>query len=213
VKWKGAAASGVHVRVYEGKSDITNASGKYTLADVPVGKYNIVASKVIDGSYSSASKVINLDTENMTVNLELQPPADAFRLAAVYFDFWGEDYESWTANETTDPGAELVRIELGPDRLINSFKRTYKWGDELRAEYKFILKLLVGNVIDVQIDCKLYEGTDDTTDDLDGRGTLSFQVPMNQTGGGTLRVWNTDEGDEEDQGVLTVTVKNEQNNN
>ncbi|MDI9941508.1 hypothetical protein QM806_39890 [Rhodococcus sp. IEGM 1351] len=212
VRANGAPISGGNVRVYEGKDDITEASGKYKLGDVPFGKYNLVASKVIDGIYYSTSKVINLTAENMIVNLELQPPADAFRLAAVYFDFWGKDFEYYESNVYTDPGAELVMIELGPDRLMNSFKREYKWGGELRAEYKFTLKLLVGNVVDVQIDCKLYEGTDDSTDDLDGRGSLSFQVPMNETGGGTLSVLNTAEN-EGDRAVLTVSVKNERNNN
>ena len=36
---------------------------------------------------------------------------------------------------------------------------------------------------------------------------------MNQTIAGTLRVWNTEEDEGEDQGILTISVKNEQNNN
>jgi hypothetical protein len=213
VKFNGAAVTGANLRVYEGKSAITDGNGKYTLSKVPLGGYNIVAWKVIDGKYCSINKTINLNAENMTVNLDLQPPAEDFRLATVFFDFWGEDYETFGDNEYTDPGAELVQLELGPDRLINSFTREYKWGGELRCEYTFTLKLLVGNVIDAQIDCKLYEGTTEGTDDLDGWGSLSFQVPMNETRAGTLRVWNTEEDEGEDQGILTVSVKNEQNNN
>lgn len=214
VKFKGEVVVAANVRVYDGKSTITNASGKYTLSKVPLGNYSLTAWKVIEGNYCSITKTINLNAENMTADLELQPPAEDFRLATVYFDFWGEDFEDWPwDNEYTDPDSESVQIELGPDRLINSFSRTYKWGGELRAEYKFTLKLLVGNVVDVQIDCKLYEGTSEGTDDLDGWASLSLQVPMDETRAGTLRVWNTEEDEGEDQGILTVSLKNEQNNN
>lgn len=213
VKFKGAPVAGANVRIFEGRTDITNSGGAFSLKDVPLGDYSLVAWKVIDGKYCSVAQNVSLRGEHHTANLALQPPAEDFRLATVFFDFWGEDYETFGSNETTDPGAEAVQIELGPDRLVNTFHREYKWGGELRAEYTFTLKLLVGNVIDVQIDCKLFEGTTESTHDLDGQSSLSLQVPMNQTRAGTLRVWNTDEDEGEDQGILTVSVKNDQNNN
>lgn len=213
VRWQGQPIGGANVRVFDGASTLTSGAGVYTLTNVPLGNYNLVASKVIDGKYCSVSKLITIDKEHHTIDLDLQPPAEDFRLATVYFDFWGEDYETFGSNEHTDPGPEAVQLELGPDRLINSFSKTYKWGGELRCEYKFTVRLLVGNVIDLQIDCKLFEGTDESTDDLDGTGSLHLQASMGQTAAGTLRVWNTAEDEPEDQGVLTVSISNDQNNN
>jgi hypothetical protein len=213
VTYNGSPVSAVLVRVYEGKTDYTDSEGQYRIENVPLGMYNIVASKLVDGTFLEVTQAIELDSDDMVVDLALQPPSSDFRLATVFFDFFGEDYETFDDNETTDPGPEIEQLELGPDRLVSSFERKYKWGGELRVEYVFTIKLLVGNVMDVEVRAKLFEGTDEDTDDLDGEGVLTFQVAMGETGGGTLTVKNTDEDEDEDQGILTITVRNDQNNN
>src|SRR6185503_17344320 len=101
---------------------------------------------------------------------------------------------------------------LGPDKTVNSAHREYKWGGEVRVEYTITVRLLVNNSIDVQVQGVLYEGTSEDTKDLDGQGGLTFQVGMGQTGGAKLTITNTDE-DDDDAGVLSLSVKNVRNNN
>lgn len=146
------------------------------------------------------------------MDVHLKPPADRYRLAQVFIDFWGRDEETWASDEILDPGPEYFELELGPDKLINSAHRTYKWGGEMRMEYDITVRLLVNNTIDVAVQGTLYEGTSEDTDDLDGQGGLTFQVPIGQTTGATLHITNTDE-DAGDEGVFSISVKNVRNNN
>jgi hypothetical protein len=147
-----------------------------------------------------------VDAENETFDISLQDPPERFRRAQVMLDFWGRDDE-WGDDEFTDPGAEYFEVALSPDQLTHTTSRTYRWGGELRAEYRITFRLLVNNTIDVQIDGKLYEGTSEDTGDLDGLGSTNLQVPVNQTQAATLSITNTEE-DDPDEGRLAISVRN-----
>lgn len=211
VRANGAAAGGALVQVYAGKSTFSQGDGSYTLPDVPLGLYFLKASKVIDGVLHSAQRSVDVKAADQVIDLDLLPPADRFRIAQITIDFNGTD-EEITANEMHDPGPEYFELELGPDKLINSAHRTYKWGGEVRVEYDITVRLLVNNTIDVAVQGTLFEGTSESTKDLDGTGSMTFQVPVGQTSGSTLTITNTDEEDG-DAGVLSMTVKNVVNNN
>ncbi|SMC20168.1 hypothetical protein SAMN02745857_00844 [Andreprevotia lacus DSM 23236] len=205
-------AAAVQVQVYEGKTVFTGNDGSYTLKDVPLGHYQLSASKQIDGMLYAVQSGINLQTAELAVDLHLQPPADRFRIAQVFIDFWGRDEETFGSDEIKDPGPEYFELELGPDKVINSTTRTYHWGGEVRVEYTITVRLLVNNTIDTQVQGLLFEGTSEDTHDLDGQGSLSFQTGVNQTSGATLTITNTDE-DAGDAGVLSLSVKNVRNTN
>lgn len=204
--------AGAFVQVYDGKSTLTGPNGRYVLPDVPLGDYPLKAWKVIDGIYYSAQKNVSLNVADLVADIHLQPPADRYRLAQIFIDFWGRDEENFAPDEIHDPGPEYFELELGPDKLINSAGRTYKWGGEVRVEYAITVRLLVNNTIDVQVQGTLYEGTSEDTKDLDGTGGVTFQVAVGQTSGATLTITNTDE-DDDDAGVLSISVKNVRNNN
>lgn len=204
--------SGAYVQVYDGKWANSGADGRYSLDHVPLGNYQLTSSKVIDAVLYSAQMNINLDVEDLTVDVHLQPPDEKYRLAQIFIDFWGRDSETFGDDEIEDPGPEYFELELGPDKPVNSASRTYKWGGEVRVEYSITVRLLVNNTIDVQVQGTLFEGTSEDTDDLDGTGGVTFQAPAGQTAGSTLTITNTDE-DDDDAGVLTISVKNVRNNN
>jgi len=204
--------AGAIVQAYDGKTIFSGADGSYALTDVPLGSYALRSSRVIDGILYSAQVSINLNVADLVVDVHLQPPADRYRIAQIFIDFFGRDYETFGADEIKDPGPEYFELELGPDRLVNSAGRTYKWGGEVRVEYAITVRLLVNNTIDVQVQGTLYEGTSEDTSDLDGQGGLTFQVGVGQTSGATLTITNTDE-DDDDAGVLSISVKNVRNNN
>jgi len=204
--------AGAIVQVYDSKTTFSGADASYALNDVPLGNYALKASKVIDGVLYSAQASINLNVADLVVDIHLQPPADRYRLAQIFIDFFGRDYETFGDDELKDPGPEYFELELGPDKLVNSAHRTYKWGGEVRVEYDITVRLLVNNTIDVQLQGTLYEGTSEDTNDLDGTGGLTFQAGVGQTSGATLTITNTDE-DDDDAGVLSISVKNVRNNN
>ncbi|NTW52549.1 MAG: carboxypeptidase regulatory-like domain-containing protein [Chlorobiaceae bacterium] len=209
---KGKPLAGAHVQVYDGKTVPSGADGSYLLDDVPYGLYQLKASKEVDGILESIEVKVLLSKPQMIVNLYLHEPADRYRIAQVFYDFWGRDDE-WGANdEILDPGPEYLELELGPDKLVNSTHLTYKWGGELRVEYDITVRLLVGNTIDVEVQGYLYEGTDESTDDLNGLGKVTFQSAASKTAGATLTITNTEE-DASDAGVLSIAVKNVRNTN
>lgn len=74
------------------------------------------------------------------------------------------------------------------------------------------MRLLINNVMSVEVLGKLYEETSEDNDDLDGEGQLEFKVDIEGTNGGTLTITNTAE-DDDDAGVLAITVKNVRNDN
>ncbi|WP_406694603.1 carboxypeptidase-like regulatory domain-containing protein [Singulisphaera sp. Ch08] len=212
VRGEAGPVSGAIVQVYDGKTTFTAADGTYALADVPLGAYQIKASRVIDGVLYSAQVNIELAGEELVVDIVLQPPSERYRVAQVFIDFFGRDYESFDDDELNDPGPEYFELELGPDKTVHSTGKTYKWGGEVRVEYSITVRLLVNNAIDVQVQGTLYEGTSEDTDDLDGTGGTTFQVGVGQTAGATLTITNTDE-DDDDAGVLSISVKNVRNDN
>lgn len=204
--------AGAFVQVYDGKTTHSAADGTYSLTDVPLGDYLLKGSKVIDGILHSVQNSITLNAAELVADIHLQPPAERYRMAQVFIDFFGRDYENFDDDELKDPGPEYFELELGPDKLINTATRTYKWGGEVRVEYTITVRLLVNNTVDAEVQGVLYEGTSEDTDDLDGQGSLTFQVPVEETRGATLTITNTDE-DDDDAGVLTISVKNVRNNN
>ncbi|MNO31711.1 hypothetical protein D3C76_216870 [compost metagenome] len=204
--------AGAFVQAYDGKTAYTDKNGVYTLQDVPLGKYLLKSSKVIDGILYSAEVSVQLNTAELVADIHLQPPADRYRIAQIYLDFWGRDEETIGSDEIHDPGPEYLELELGPDKLVNKAHRKYKWGGEVRVEYTITVRLLLNNTIDVQVQGTLYEGTSEDNNDLDGQGGLTFQVGVGSTTGATLTITNTDE-DDDDAGILTISVKNVRNNN
>jgi hypothetical protein len=203
--------AGAFVQVYDGKTKFSGADGSYALEDVPLGQYKLKSSRGIDGILYSAEASIDLKVADLVVDIHLQPPADRYRIAQIFIDFWGRDWEDFD-DDIKDPGPEYFELELGPDKLVNSAHREYKWGGEVRVEYAITVRLLVNNTIDVQVQGTLYEGTSEDTKDLDGQGGLTFQAGIGQTSGATLTITNTDE-DDDDAGVLSISVKNVRNNN
>ena len=85
------------------------------------------------------------------------------------------------------------------------------WRTQGRVRHYVLL--LADNSIQVNVNAVLYEGTSESTNDLDGTATASFNVPKNQTKAGYIKVVNTDESEPDTYGELTLSVKNAQNNN
>lgn len=79
-------------------------------------------------------------------------------------------------------------------------------------EWDIECRLLVGNVLDVEVKGRLYEGTKETTDKLVGSRSTGFTVDPEQSGTASLTVETTD-WRKKDECKLTLTVKNARNTN
>ncbi len=212
VTYNGQGVGGATVVAYDGKATTTAADGSYTLTDVPLGSYELKAQQVIGSLLCQGTAKINLTSADLAVDIVLQAPDESNRIAQLYVDFYGVDDETFGDNEIDDPGPEYFEVAVNPNMPVNTLTLPdYHWGGELRVSYKFTCRLLANNDIDVEVQCWLYEGTDESTTDLDGTSSMSFTVPRDQTVGNTLRTDNTDEGGDWCQ--LAVTVKNTRNTN
>lgn len=207
----GSPVAGALVQVYDGKSAHSGSDGRYELADVPFGKYELRASSVIDGFLYAAQVTIDLQAASRVVDVRLAPPAARYRRAQIHLNAWGIDGDT-LKDDIADPGPEYKELELGPDRPLNTLSRAYEWGGECRMEWEIVCRLLVNNSLDVEVKGRLYEGTKETTDKEVGNGSKTFTVAPDESGTVSLTVETTD-WLKKDECRLTVTVVNALNTN
>ncbi len=81
-----------------------------------------------------------------------------------------------------------------------------RWGGECRVELELTGQQLNDQGVRVNGLAKLFEGTSDTTGDLDGQTPFAFVVPKGRTVSSTQRVINQDEGG--DFADISMTVSN-----
>ncbi|MBB5223179.1 hypothetical protein HNP73_003126 [Amaricoccus macauensis] len=210
----GSPAAGARVELAGDKWDNADASGYFEISDVGFGAYEISASPVIEGVLQTVRQPISLDSADFYTELRLVLPEDRFRVAKVTADFYGEDDEWGADNEIEDPGPTYFELELGPDRLTNAQTLTYRWGGEVRVEYRITARWLGDNIIDIDVLASLYEGTSENSKDLEGINTIDFRVWPDQTAGATIKVISGEnESDPKDFGQLTLSVTNARNDN
>jgi hypothetical protein len=117
-----------------------------------------------------------------------------------------QDYENFGPNEvkTTQFSKSTT---LDDDQLEELMEVIEGVGGEVRGELTINAQLLSGNRIRVWVDIWLYEGTSESTSDLDGERHSNFIVREGQTVNKTYMVYNTDEGDDDFVRVV-FTCKN-----
>ena len=115
---KGQPVASALVQIYDGKSDTTDIEGQFSrsLKEVPLGKYEVDASRVIDGSLYSALVAIDLQTSDRVVDVRLSPPAACYRRAQIHLDAWGIDGDGLGKDDITDPGADVGSSNSAPTK-------------------------------------------------------------------------------------------------
>jgi hypothetical protein len=117
-----------------------------------------------------------------------------------------QDYETFGANEVeTRPFSNTITLD--DDQLEEAVEIVEGTGGEVRGELIINAQLLNNNRIRVSVGIWLYEGTSESTSDLDGERHSSFIVRKGQIVSKTYMVYNTDEGDD-DFVRVTMTCKN-----
>jgi hypothetical protein len=201
------------VVAYDGKTATTQVNGYFELTEVPYGQYNLTCAAFVEGMLCAGSQVVALDQSFHRINpLELRPNDERFRTAEILLEFWGKDSEAWPwKDEISAPGPQYFELSVGPyapsAALGSPIPLKYKWGGECRGEFTVTVNLLSDLSMAVVVKGNLYEGTNETNDDLDGQGLTMFTVAPGDTATGVLAVTNTAE-DTPDTAQLTVSVKN-----
>lgn len=115
------------------------------------------------------------------------------------------DDENWASNEHSDTPfskeAAITRNNTQPFLMVVAYA-----GGELRVELKLDVTAYLNGDVKVTGDALLYEGTSDTSDDLDGRLPIDFLVPRDNSITEEYTVYNQNEGG--DSGYFKMTFSN-----
>jgi hypothetical protein len=130
------------------------------------------------------------------------------RKVTVSASFEGQDYETFGSNEYPPPFNTTRTVILTDDMPQGLMNFQIRLGGECRAEFNTLIQRL-GNGKDVRIygDLKLFEGTSEDTDDLDGVTVIDFVCPKSTTLPYEAFVRNNDENDD-DWAKVKMTVSN-----
>ena len=132
----------------------------------------------------------------------------ADRRVTVSASLEGQDYERFGSNEYPPPFNTTRTVILTDDIPQGLLNFQIRWGGECRAEFNTLIQRL-GNGKDVRVygDLKLFEGTSENTNDLDGVTVIDFVCPKSNTISHEASVRNNDENDD-DWAKVKMTVSN-----
>ncbi len=117
------------------------------------------------------------------------------------------DYEVFGANERRTIPFEQ-EATLDDNQLQQLLEVIEAVGGEVRGELDMDARLLGNGDVRLKGSIRLYEGTSETSEDLDGERYFSFIVKKGMTVSFDRKVVNTDEGDPEDYVRVSMTCKN-----
>lgn len=171
VLFNGNPVPGAAVVLYDGLETTTDAGGRYTLANVPFGTYQVNAQKVQqDGTFLSAPAVpFTLSTATATLDINLQLPPDVFRTVVVSGKFHTR-YTQWvTFVKISDESADKNfswQADVGP---YNTHAETTFTHDveSAHAELRVTLDWQLDKSVVVKYNFTLHDGTINNTDDKD----------------------------------------------
>ncbi|MDQ4033408.1 MAG: hypothetical protein M3332_14595 [Actinomycetota bacterium] len=117
----------------------------------------------------------------------------------------GVDDETFGSNEFGH--AEFTRETILSDaQPQNVMRMQCRWGGECRAELDLTGEVLDNSDVRISGVARLFEGTSEDTNDLDGSTEFTFIVPRGKNVSNHQRVDNTDEGG--DYATIDMTVNN-----
>jgi hypothetical protein len=136
---------------------------------------------------------------------KIMPATD--RRVVVTASFEGQDYETFGSNEYPPPFNTTRSVILTSDNPQGLLSFQIRWGGECRAEFNTLVQRSSDNAVRIYGDLKLFEGTSENTNDLDGTTVIDFICPRSSTVPYEAFVRNTDENDD-DWAKVKMTVTN-----
>ena len=130
------------------------------------------------------------------------------RRVTITVSFEGQDYEFFGSNEYPPPFNSTRVVIITNDMPQGLMNFQIRWGGECRAEFNTLVQRISGgNDVRIYGDLKLFEGTSEDTNDLDGVTTIDFVCPKSSTIPYEAFVRNNDE-DDDDWAKVKMTVSN-----
>jgi hypothetical protein len=121
--------------------------------------------------------------------------------------FEGQDYEVFGSNEYPPPFNTTRTVILTDDMPQGLLNFQSRWGGECRAEFNTLVQRLNNGDVRIYGDLKLFEGTSEDTNDLDGVTVVDFICPKSTSLPWEVYVRNNDENDD-DWARVRMTVSN-----
>lgn len=167
VRQNGVPVAGAMVQVFDGKTDFTDAAGRYRLEAVPFGNYRVKAAKDGGSVYLTADVPIHLEQQEATLDLELKGPSEDFRVVVIHGNIHMVDYEDFDSDERGD---QPFHGELFVGPYGTHAERTFvgKCGGEVRVEFRVVVDWQPDRSVAIYFEHKFFEGDSEDTGDLDG---------------------------------------------
>lgn len=128
------------------------------------------------------------------------------RMMSVWGNVHIEDYETFASNEHCFSSLNTNRTANPAYPIEVEWIRTC--GGEIRAELSMQVQVLSNNYLSVIGKVLFFEGTSTGTSDLDGSKNFSLYVAPNTSSPLNLFVWNTAEGEADDNVTYNLRVGN-----
>lgn len=207
VSHQGKPIAGSDVKV-GGQVVVTNGSG-VAVVDLPEGAYTVEAGVLMNGLFFEGRESAQVtDRGNTHLTVPLNDPPEFNRIIVIGGNIHIKDEEDIGKDEFLHGTFGVTPVRLGPLNRRQSAPYVRKWGGEIRVEVSFDLTWNADLSVTVVSRVKLFEGTCEDTDDLDGEGgdivTVgkdAANVPMH------VYVRNDDE-DDDDHVILDVLISN-----
>jgi hypothetical protein len=185
VRYQGQPVPGADVKV-GGQVPVTNHQGVASV-DLPEGGYEVQVGVFMNGLFFDGSSPAQVkDRSETDLTIDLPDPPEFFRVIMIGGHVRIKDAETFGSDEFVDEGVGIRPIYVGPQHKQDSVTWTRKMGGEIRVEARFDVFWQPDMSVDLSLNVKLFEGTSEDTDDLDGeRGTVLHvlkdqeNVPLN----------------------------------
>lgn len=208
VRHAGAPAPDAEVNI-GGTVVFTGGDGRFRV-DVQEGRYKLHVRRQSPYGLSEVKRdvMVNFD-ETTDVTVDLEDPPEMYREVRLIGTADGNDDEGlFEDDENMHEGVHIGPIRVGPYGTHGTAGWRKGWGGEVRAEFDFTVDWLPDNAVDVHVAGRLFEGTSESTTDLDGTTAAHWRVPAGDTQVREVYVRNDDD-DENTWCRLVLHVSNQ----
>jgi hypothetical protein len=191
-----------------GKDVVTGGNGRFLLK-VPAGPYHVEAGKLIDGWFVEGAVDTTVNALARTeITIILQEPPEWFREITIRGTMNIKDEENWPDDDEYATRTFFQNgIQVGPFGTHAETSWTERMGGEIRVEVYLRLDWKINSSVDIWYDVKLFEGTSESTSDLDGERSGTVNVARDTTYDLRVFVKNDDE-DDDDHVDLSLLISN-----
>jgi hypothetical protein len=210
IRFRGQPVPGANLNV-GGTMTTASGDGQFSMTLLE-GFYILKASAFMDPSIGLTSTTVRVEVklnETTTVDVNLQPPPDQYRLVEIdaFIEFRDDEDTPFPDEHALD--SKIWRLPVQPWDTEETIFYTKGWGGECRIEAKITAKLNFDRSVDVTLSGDLFEGTSESTNDRDGSGSATWRIPKDAVGEQRdLKISNTEEDEADTYAWFKLKITN-----